>query len=42
MFRCHLLDGRFAETELPDLEAAVALLDERRKALHDLSVDDIM
>ncbi|MDW5563824.1 MAG: acyl-CoA reductase [Methanomassiliicoccus sp.] len=42
MVRCHLLDGRFVETDLPDLEAAVALLEERRTALHALSVDDII
>jgi hypothetical protein len=42
MVRCHLLDGRFAETDLPDLEAAIAVLEERRAVLHDLAIDDII
>jgi hypothetical protein len=42
MVRCHLLDGKFAESDLPDLEAAVAVLEERRAALHDLAIDDII
>lgn len=41
MVRCHLLDGRFAESDIPDLDAAVAVLEERRAALRDLETDDI-
>lgn len=42
MMRCHLLDGSFADIDIPDLEAAVAVLEERRAALHDLEADDII
>lgn len=42
MVRCHLLDGRFEETEIEDIKSVTDLLEERRAALHDLCIDDVI
>ncbi|MBI0582832.1 MAG: hypothetical protein ISF22_01245 [Methanomassiliicoccus sp.] len=42
MMRCHLLDGRFEDTEIDDLDDVVAVLEERRGELHRLTMGDII
>ena len=42
MFKCHLLDGRFEEVAIADLAPVMEVLEARRKALHALSIEDII